>query len=106
MNLEVNGYKTARANGRNGSMAMPDEVTSDMKPETWLWWTASRPTCVVIYTVITLSMVVVVFVRCVMFVSFFMNSSMNLHNNMFNAIIRATMHFFNTNSSGNKSIFF
>jgi ATP-binding cassette subfamily C (CFTR/MRP) protein 4 len=29
-----------------------------------------------------------------------MKTSMNLHNNMFNAITRATMYFFNTNSSG------
>jgi ATP-binding cassette subfamily C (CFTR/MRP) protein 4 len=29
-----------------------------------------------------------------------MKASMNLHNKMFNAITRATMYFFNTNSSG------
>lgn len=69
--------------------------------ETLLWWSVSRQTCITVYVILTLSLIIVVFVRCNLFVSFFMKASTNLHNNMLNAIIRATMTFFNTNSSGN-----
>ncbi|KAF0706159.1 putative multidrug resistance-associated protein lethal(2)03659, partial [Aphis craccivora] len=37
---------------------------------------------------------------CVIMYSVLIGASMNLHNNMFNAITRATMHFFHTNPSG------
>ncbi|XP_060872281.1 probable multidrug resistance-associated protein lethal(2)03659 isoform X3 [Metopolophium dirhodum] len=63
-------------------------------------WIISRQFCVVIYAILNLTLIIVIFIRCAMFVSVLMGTSMNLHNNMFNAITRATMYFFNTNSSG------
>eukprot|EP00102_Acyrthosiphon_pisum_P027033 XP_016664243.1 PREDICTED: probable multidrug resistance-associated protein lethal(2)03659 isoform X1 [Acyrthosiphon pisum] len=63
-------------------------------------WIISRQFCVIMYAILNLTLLIVIFIRCAMFVSVLMGTSMNLHNNMFNAITRATMHFFNTNSSG------
>lgn len=60
-----------------------------------------REIYITVYTVLIVSMLVTIFTRSMMFVSVFMCASKNLHNWMFNAIIRATMYFFNTNSSGN-----
>lgn len=68
--------------------------------QTLLWWSISRQTCVTVYAILTVSLIVVVFIRAGLFVLFFMNVSTNLHNDMFDAIARATMLFFNTNSSG------
>jgi len=64
-------------------------------------WIISRQFCVIMYSILNVTLLVVIFIRCAMFVSVLMGASMNLHNNMFNAITRATMYFFNTNSSGN-----
>lgn len=76
--------------------------TTNDPSTTLLWWTISRETCFVVFGVITLSLVIAVIIRSISFVSVCMKSSMTLHNNMFSAITRATMTFFNTNSSGNK----
>lgn len=65
-----------------------------------LWWTISRQTCIIVFAVLTFSMILATLVRSATFVSVCMRASMNLHNKMFNAITRATMYFFNTNSSG------
>lgn len=65
-----------------------------------LWWPVSRQMCVIVYSVINVTMIVAILIRCIICVSFFMESSMNLHNDMFNAITRAKMYFFSTNSSG------
>lgn len=86
----------------NGSTSLPSAAISDPSA-TFLWWTITRRTCIAVYTVITITMVVTVFVRCLLFVRFFTNISTNLYNDMFNAVIRATMLFFNTNSSGNSN---
>jgi ATP-binding cassette subfamily C (CFTR/MRP) protein 4 len=69
--------------------------------DTLLWWTISRQTCIIVFVVFTFSMILAILIRTAIFVSVCMKSSINLHNNMFNAIVRATMYFFNTNSSGN-----
>lgn len=68
-------------------------------------WPISRQTCIVIYAVLNISMIGFIFIRCAVLVSFFMNTSENLHNNMFNALIRSTMYFFNVNSSGINACF-
>lgn len=67
---------------------------------TFLWWTVSRQTCVYVFSCLTLSLILFTALRTATFVSVCMSSSMNLHNKMFNSITRATMRFFNTNSSG------
>lgn len=59
-----------------------------------------RQICILIYVVITISMIVSLIVRASTVASFFNAVSMNLHRKMFNAVVRATMYFFNTNSSG------
>lgn len=76
------------------------DKTTEETSSTVLWWTISRPTCVVVFAVLTFSMILATLVRSATFVSVCMKASMNLHNKMFNAITRATMYFFNTNSSG------
>lgn len=60
-----------------------------------------RLTCIIIYSVLIISMIVIIIIRSVINVSVSTSASINLHNSMFTAIIRATMYFFNTNSSGN-----
>ncbi|XP_060873208.1 ATP-binding cassette sub-family C member 4-like isoform X2 [Metopolophium dirhodum] len=65
-----------------------------------LWWSISRKTCFIVFGVLTLMMIVGIIIRSITFVSVCMKSSTTLHNNMFSAITRATMSFFNTNSSG------
>lgn len=84
----------------NGSTSLPSAAVGGPS-DTFLWWTITRRTCIAVYAAITVTTVVTVFVRCSLFVRFFINVSTNLHNDMFNAMIRATMLFFNTNSSGN-----
>lgn len=67
---------------------------------TLLWYSISRQTCVNVFFGLTFLMILATVIRTVTFVSVCMQASMNLHNNMFNAITKATMNFFNQNSSG------
>uniref|UniRef100_A0A146LYI9 Cystic fibrosis transmembrane conductance regulator n=6 Tax=Lygus hesperus TaxID=30085 RepID=A0A146LYI9_LYGHE len=60
----------------------------------------SRNTCIIVFSTITVLTVIVTLVRSFDFFYFCMRASMRLHNNMFESITRATMHFFNTNNSG------
>lgn len=59
-----------------------------------------RQTCVIVYCLIIMSLIVSILIRSSIFVSVTMRSSIELHKNMFNAMTKATMSFFNTNSSG------
>ncbi|XP_060851388.1 probable multidrug resistance-associated protein lethal(2)03659 [Rhopalosiphum padi] len=93
VNLEDNVFRNTESKSTNTSNFMT-YVTSGSS------WVISRQCCVIVYTVINVAMIIVVFIRCATFVSVFIGTSMNLHTNMFNAITRATMYFFNTNSSG------
>lgn len=79
----------------NNSTTTTDEIS-----DTLLWWSISRQTCITVFAVFTFSMILATLIRSATFVSVCMKASMNLHNKMFNAITRATMYFFNTNSSG------
>lgn len=56
---------------------------------------------IMIYTVLMVSLIVSVIIRSDIFVKMTTKASINLHDQMFNSIIRTTMIFFNTNSSGN-----
>lgn len=60
-----------------------------------------RQNCMILYTVIIFFLIVIIVVRTVTYVSFCMRASINMHNQMFNRFIKATMFFFNTKSSGN-----
>ncbi|BES95625.1 Multidrug resistance-associated protein [Nesidiocoris tenuis] len=60
----------------------------------------SRETCIIVFSLITVLTVIITLIRSFDFFHFCMKASMRLHNNMFQSITRATMHFFNTNNSG------
>ncbi|XP_060850029.1 probable multidrug resistance-associated protein lethal(2)03659 isoform X2 [Rhopalosiphum padi] len=77
-----------------------DTKTTDDPSTTLLWWSISRKTCFVVFIILTLFMIAAIIIRSITFVSVCMKSSTILHNKMFSAITRATMYFFNTNSSG------
>lgn len=62
--------------------------------------TPSREICVYIFSAITVATVVVTLFRSFLFFYMCMRASRRLHDQMFNSITRATMYFFNTNSSG------
>jgi len=70
---------------------------------TFEWWSISRQTCITVFATLTLIIIIIAAIRSVLFVSVHMKASMTLHNNMFNSLIKATIYFFNTNSSGNYS---
>lgn len=59
-----------------------------------------RQVFVVIYTLFVIALIVAALISSATFTSISTSSSINLHNMMLNSIIRATMYFFNTNSSG------
>jgi len=86
------------------TVSTDDKNPTDHPSTTLLWWSISRETCFIVFGILTLLMMVAIIIRTIMFVSVCMKSSMTLHNNMFSAITRATMSFFNTNSSGNEEI--
>jgi ATP-binding cassette subfamily C (CFTR/MRP) protein 4 len=58
----------------------------------------SRQSCIIIFAILTFSLIVVILMRTATLVSVCLKASFNLHNAMFNAI----MYFFNTNSTGKK----
>lgn len=65
-------------------------------------WTEYLTTAqyVSIYGALIAAVVIVTLSRSFFFIFLCMKASINLHNKMFRAITRATMHFFNTNASG------
>lgn len=83
----------------NNSISSTNEVS-----DTMLGWSISRQICIIVFAVLTFSMILATLIRSATFVSVCMKASMNLHNAMFNAITRATMYFFNTNSSGKNQL--
>lgn len=86
----------------NASAANSSAPAGHVPPaDTVLWWTVSRKSCIAVYVSLNVVVLAVISVRCLMFVSFFTRTSMSLHNAMFRAMTRATMVFFNSNSSGN-----
>lgn len=86
------------------NISKDDNNPTNHTSTTLLWWSISRETCFIVFGILTLLMMLAIIIRTIMFVSVCMKSSMTLHNNMFSAITRATMSFFNTNSSGNEEI--
>lgn len=59
-----------------------------------------RQQCVLIYTILIATLILFLVIKAFICNSVFMRISTNLHRKMFDAIIRATMLFFNKNSSG------
>ncbi|CAI6364367.1 unnamed protein product [Macrosiphum euphorbiae] len=66
----------------------------------FIWWSISRQTCINVFTATIVIMIITAVIRSVLFVSVCMKASMTLHNNMFKALTKATIYFFNTNPSG------
>ncbi|KAJ8974858.1 hypothetical protein NQ317_001956 [Molorchus minor] len=64
------------------------------------FWHFSRETSIYIYSFIIALLIILTMVRSFTFFAVCMRASTNLHNSMFMSITRATMRFFNTNSSG------
>ncbi|XP_014208188.1 probable multidrug resistance-associated protein lethal(2)03659 [Copidosoma floridanum] len=60
----------------------------------------SREECIYIYSGITVLTIIVTLVRSSAFFNMCMRASRNLHDTMFSSVSRATMRFFNTNTSG------
>ncbi|XP_026807567.1 probable multidrug resistance-associated protein lethal(2)03659 isoform X2 [Rhopalosiphum maidis] len=67
---------------------------------TLLFTSNFRQICMIVYTVIIIFSIIIVIFRCVVYVSFCKNASIHLHDQMFDSFVKATMSFFNTNSSG------
>lgn len=87
----------------NGTWTTRDNFTDDRHALTVS--SQFRQTYIIVYSLLIVSMIVAILVRSVVFVSVIMAVSTNLHRWMFNAIIGATMLFFNTNSSGNDNTY-
>ncbi|XP_060872288.1 probable multidrug resistance-associated protein lethal(2)03659 isoform X2 [Metopolophium dirhodum] len=64
------------------------------------WFSNFHQHFVIVCALLMVSLIVSVIIRTTMFVRMTKKSSINLHNRMFNSIVRTPMHFFNTNSSG------
>ncbi|XP_011505353.1 PREDICTED: probable multidrug resistance-associated protein lethal(2)03659 [Ceratosolen solmsi marchali] len=60
----------------------------------------SRENCIYIYSAIIMLTIVITLIRSSAFFDMCMRASQKLHDNMFSSISRATMRFFNTNTSG------
>lgn len=102
MNLEDRVF----SNASNSYSTVNSTLTGHDSIHTSFLWPITRRSCVIIYGVLIGTFLAVTIVRMVLLSSFFARTSMYLHDNMFNAITRATMFFFNANSSGNKRFFF
>lgn len=97
MNLEESVYRyTTRVD--NSSLTL--DSTSAKNVYSLMEGCISRQACIVIFAILTFSVIVVILIRSAMLVSVCLKASLILHNAMFNSITRATMYFFNTNSSG------
>ncbi|XP_031345834.1 probable multidrug resistance-associated protein lethal(2)03659 isoform X2 [Photinus pyralis] len=60
----------------------------------------SQTMYIYVYSAITIASIVIVALRSYLYFNLALKSSQRLHNNMFNKVTGATMHFFNTNSQG------
>lgn len=84
-----------------------DNITSTTNyiSDTYLPLINNRQNCIVIYAVLKTTMLIGIIIGSAVFVSICTSSSVNLHNKMYNAVTRASMIFFNSNSSGNNFTF-
>lgn len=94
VNLEEHFFSNIQKPSSNNTTTVP-EISNK-----FLWWSITRQDCLIVFAALNFIMIACTFFRSFTFVSICMRASINLHNQMFNAITRATMYFFNTNSSG------
>lgn len=98
---QYNTTYTARNNSINQFHQLPAAATNDTTTDSNdNFWEFSREVSIYIYSGITAATVIVTLLRSFTFFTVCMRASTRLHNNMFNSITRATMRFFNTNTSG------
>jgi len=100
VNLEEHTFHNLNMLTHNSSSTLTNTIDEPLN--TLLWWSISRQTCVIVYAVLNLTLVTAVLIRCILLVNFYMAVSLNVHSNMFNSIVGAKLHFFNTHSSGNE----
>ncbi|XP_022166672.1 probable multidrug resistance-associated protein lethal(2)03659 [Myzus persicae] len=74
--------------------------TTTYSTDTIIPWIVSRQTCVIVFAILTLLIIISAFVELALLVSICTTASSNLHNQMFSSITRATMNFLNKNPSG------
>ncbi|XP_061403043.1 ATP-binding cassette sub-family C member 4-like [Musca vetustissima] len=60
----------------------------------------SQDICLIIYSVLIAAVVIMIILRCYLFLKTCMHASKVLHERMFSSILKATMRFFDTNPSG------
>lgn len=108
VNLEEHVFSHCASSLNNSTLTVDrhhnSTATYNRISDTLLWWKISRQTCIIVFAVFTFSIILAILIRTTIFVSVCMKSSIMLHNKMFNAIVKAPMYFFNTNSSGKYKI--
>lgn len=88
-------HNTLSYNISNNNSTLSDSFTTSLFSSNF------RQNCVMLYTTLIFFLIVTFTVRCVTYVLFCTIASINVHNQMFDRFIKATMFFFNTKSSGN-----
>ncbi|XP_039296024.1 probable multidrug resistance-associated protein lethal(2)03659 [Nilaparvata lugens] len=96
LNLTTNSTSEV-TKSNNGTYIYAD---GDYLLRTTPWFDLTQRTCMYIFTFFIAGVVLVTLIRSFTFVRMCVRASMTLHDNMFNSVTRATMKFFNTNSSG------
>lgn len=112
VNMEEHFYSTGSSdsNLRNATAALSAETISNFTNAVNDTVTPSknvpyslvvpRETCIYVFTGITVATIIVTIARSFLFFYSCMQASVRLHNRMFESITRATMWFFNNNTSG------
>lgn len=104
-NMPTNVFPNPITISPNHSMYIPDMPLSPLSQlsvtaNSTIDQLVTRKICICIFATITVLTVIVTLLRAFVLVNMCMKASMVLHNGMFHSITRATMRFFNTNSSG------
>lgn len=98
VNLEEHVFHDEHGYGNNST-------STDENLFTLFWRSISRRTYLIVFSVLIILLMLATLIQSTMFISVCLRASVSLHNQMFNALTRATMYFFNTNSSGKTDFF-
>ncbi|XP_044752072.1 probable multidrug resistance-associated protein lethal(2)03659 isoform X2 [Coccinella septempunctata] len=102
VNLEDRNFTEVESMLESSTMGLFQNLNSTMSPitEDDDFWDFTRNTCIIVYSVIMGSLVVLTLIRSFSFFVICMRASTRLHDNMFGSISIATMNFFNNNPAG------